>query len=259
MRWELFRGRAAVALLCVPLFVLSAAQSSATEADAKKILKSMSDYMASQKNFSLAFDSSVEVITPAMEKIQFNSSGDLTMARPSSVHATRTGGYADIEMVSDGKTFTIYGKNLNGYAQIENPGTVDALMDTLRDRGMVIPGGDLLGSNVYDTLMEGVLEAKVIGEGVVDGIECDHLAFRNQEVDWQLWVEKGDNPVPHKYVISTKSVGGSPQYTLVVRDWKSGVDAPESMFTFTPPTGAKVLTEEDLAKLNDIPPPATGE
>lgn len=257
MLWSFHAARrGALALLVAPVVVFCATQASATEDDAKAILKSMSDYMASQKTFSLAFDSSVEVITPALEKIQFTSSGDLTLERPSSVHGTRKGGYADVEMVSDGKTFTLFGKNLNGYSQVEDPGTIDELINKLRDRGVAIPGGDLLGDNVYDTLMEGVLEAKVIGEGVVEGVECDHLAFRNQEIDWQIWIAKGDQPVPRKYVITTKSVGAAPQYTMVLRDWKADVSTTPAMFTFDPPAGAKVLSDADLAKLSDIPPPA---
>jgi hypothetical protein len=260
MRFNRLESTRRTALLfLLPALCLAVTQASATEADAKKILKSMSDYLASQTSFSLTFDSSVEVITPAMEKIQFTSSGDLTMARPSSVHASRKGGYADVEMFFDGKTFTIYGKNLNGYAQIEEDGTVDQLIDTLRDRGIAVPGADLLLSNVYDTLMGEVIEAKVIGEGVVEGVECDHLAFRSQETDWQLWIENGDSPIPRKYVITTKAVGGAPQYTLVIKDWQSDVSTTAATFTFEAPQGAQVLAADALDTLNDVPPPAPTE
>jgi hypothetical protein len=244
----------AFALLCLPAIVCS--QGAAAQDDAKQIFKAMSDYLANQKSFSLTFDSSVEVITPALEKIQFASSGKLTMARPSSIHATRTGGYSDVEMYFDGKTFSLYGKNINGYTQIESPGTVDQLIDVLRDRGVAMPGADLLLSNVYDTLIGDIIEAKHIGQGVVGGVECDHIAFRNQETDWQLWIERGDKPLPRKYVITTKSVGAAPQYTLVIRDWNTDVATTAADFAFSPPDGAEMLGQDALADLNDIPPPA---
>lgn len=260
MRSDLLGGRRrAFALFFLPALYLAVTQASATEEDAKKILKSMSDYLASQTSFSLTFDSAVEVITPAMEKIQFTSSGDVTMARPSSLHASRKGGYADVEMFFDGKTVTVYGKNLNGYAEVDAPGTVDQAIDALHQRGIAIPGADLLLSNVYDTLMADVLEAKVIGEGVVEGVECDHLAFRGQEIDWQLWIERGDRPVPRKYVITTKSVGGAPQYTLVIKDWQFDVSTTAATFTFEAPQGAQVLAADALDTLNDVPPPAPAE
>jgi len=247
---------AAFALLAAPAIALAVPQASANEDDAKQIFKAMSDYLASQNTISATFDSTIEVITPALEKIQFASSGTLLMTRPSAIKATRTGGYSDVEMVFDGKAVTIFGKNINGYTQLDTPGTVDQLIDTLRDRGMAIPGADLLLSNVYDTLIGEVLEAKYFGHGVVGGVECDHLAFRSQETDWQLWIERGDNPIPRKYVITTKSMGAAPQYTLTITDWQTDVETSAADFTFTPPEGAQQLGQDALAELNDVPPPA---
>ena len=75
--------------------------------DATDILRAMSQYLASQKNLSVSFDSDVEVITPDVQKIQFASSSKLEMSRPDKLHARRTGGYADVEVVFDGKTATV--------------------------------------------------------------------------------------------------------------------------------------------------------
>jgi hypothetical protein len=242
--------------LAVSASVLAVPQALATEDDAKEILKSMSDYLAGQETISASFDSAVEVITPQIEKIQFASSGTVLMSRPSALHVTRTGGYSDVEMFFDGAAVTILGKNINGYAQLDTSGTVDDLIDELRDRGMAIPGADLLVGNVYETLMADVIEAKYIGHGVVGGVECDHLAFRNQDIDWQIWIERGDNPIPRKFVITSKAVGAAPQYTLVIDDWQSDVATSDADFAFTPPEGAQDLGADALAELNDIPPPA---
>src|SRR5258708_28529310 len=66
--------------------------------DAVQILKAMSDYVTSQKDISLTFDSDVEVITPEVEKIQFASSGKMLLSRPDKMRVTRTGGYAEVEI-----------------------------------------------------------------------------------------------------------------------------------------------------------------
>ena len=94
-------------------------RSQAAGDDASQILKAMSDYLASQKTISAAFDSALEVITPQGEKIQFNSSGTLLLQRPNQIRVTRTGGYADVELLLDGKTATLYGKNINSYTQLD--------------------------------------------------------------------------------------------------------------------------------------------
>ena len=43
------------------------------------------------------------------------------MNRPDKIHATRTGGYADVELFFDGKTLTVLGKNINSYASSTPP------------------------------------------------------------------------------------------------------------------------------------------
>ena len=85
------------------------------------------------------------------------------------------------------------------------------------------PGADLLLTNVFNVMMADVVEAAVIGKGVIDGVECDHLAFRNVETDWQIWIEAGAKPIPRKYVITSKGIGEAPQYTLRIKEWKTDV------------------------------------
>jgi len=81
----------------------------------------------------------------------------------------------------------VFGKHLNAFAQADAPGSVDQLIEHLRDRYKIaMPGADLLLSRVYQELTAGMLDSKHIGQGVIDGIECEHLAFRTADVDWQI-------------------------------------------------------------------------
>jgi hypothetical protein len=170
--------------------------------DAMKILKAMTDYVSSQKIILATYDTDIEVLTDNLQKIQFASSGQMLLSRPDKVNASRVGGYADVEMVFDGKTLSVLGKNLNKFVQVDAAGSVDELVAKLRDQlGMAIPGADIMLSRSYDELTTDVISAAHIGRGVIDGVECDHLAFRNHDVDWQLWVELGSRPIPRKYVI----------------------------------------------------------
>jgi hypothetical protein len=233
------------------------AQTQAQEGDATAILKAMSDYVGSQKTIQLAFDSDIEIITPQLEKIQFTNSGEVVVARPDKLHAHRAGGYADVALYFDGKTVSVYGKHVNGYAQFDAPGTLDQLIHALRQgHGVALPGADLLLSNSYDLLVADVQESKHIGRGVIDGVECEHLAFRNFDIDWQLWVEVGDRPIPRKLVITSKTINSAPQYTLRVKQWKTGMDPSPEAFAFIPPAGARILDPNALIELDELPPEA---
>ena len=123
----------------------------------------------------------------------------------------------------DGKTLTLLGKNANLYAQVEAPGTIDQLVDVLRDKyHRPVPAADLLMSDPYKELMPQVNDTKDLGSGVIHGVECDHLAFRTKEVDWQIWIAQGARPYPCRYVITSKKVTGWPQYTIDIWGWKAG-------------------------------------
>jgi hypothetical protein len=224
--------------------------------DPGKILKAMSDYLAGQKSLSAKFDSDIEAVTPELQKIQFTSSGEMKMNRPDKLRIRRTGGYADVELVYDGKTVSLYGNNAKSYVQTELAGTIDQMINSLQGKsGAGLPGADLLLSNSYDELMANVLDAKHIGQGVVDGVECEHLAFRGPETDWQIWIEPGAKPVPRKYVITSKTVTGAPQYTLKIRDWKTDANA-DGDFAFKAPADAtKVALDSNvMIEFDELPP-----
>jgi len=244
-------------LVLVAAFISAPVQIIAQENDALTLLKAMSDYVGSQKIIQLAFDSDIEIITPQLEKIQFTNSGEALLKRPDKLRAHRVGGYADVAMVFDGKTASVYGKHINGYARFDAPGGVDDLIHRLREgHGVALPGADLLLSNSYDLLAADVQEAKHIGEGVIDGVACEHLAFRNPDTDWQLWVEAGTDPIPRKLVITSKTINCAPQYTLRIKHWKTGITPAKKAFAFTPPAGAKMLDAHALIELDELPPEA---
>ncbi len=235
--------------------VLSAPGAWAQAGDAKAMLKAMSDYVGRQKTIELSFDSDIEVITPSLEKIQFTNSGAALLERPNKLRMNRVGGYADVAKFFDGKTVSILGKHLNAYAQFDAPGSLDQLFEALRaGHGVSLPFADLLLTNSYDTLIAGVLEAKYIGRGVIDDRECEHLAFRNFDTDWQLWVEVGASPIPRKMVITSKTLNSAPQYTLRIKSWKTNVKPAPDAFSFVPPPNAQRISPDALIGLDELPP-----
>ena len=239
------------------VLMLSMAGTARAEDDAAKILKASTDYVAAQKSISATFDSDIEAITPDLQKIQFTSSGQMKLSRPDKLRIRRTGGYADVELTYDGKTLTIYGNNAKSYVQADEPGTVDHVIDVIQSAaGAAMPGTDLLLTNAYDELMANVLDAKHIGQGVVDGVECEHLAFRGTDTDWQIWIETGARPIPRKYVITSKTLAGAPQYTLRIKDWNTDAIADASAFVFKPPadTAKASLSPENMSEFDEIPP-----
>jgi hypothetical protein len=219
----------------------------ADEAAAKSLFKAMSDYMAAQKTISFSYDTNLEIITKDEQKLALASSGTVNLNRPDHVRVTRNGGFADAEAIFDGTTLTLLGKNANLYGQVDVPGSIEHLIDELRDKyHRAVPGADLLQSNLYDELMPSVIDAKDLGSGVIGAVECDHLAFRTKEVDWQIWIAQGGRPYPCRYVITSKLLANGPQYSIQVRDWKIGGEVAPDDFSFKNATNAKKMDLKDL-------------
>src|SRR5215212_5197390 len=236
-------------------FALSASTVVQAADDADKILKAMSDYVGSQKLISATFDSDIEVITPDLQKIQFTSSGQVQLSRPDKIRMRRTGGYTDVELVYDGKTLTLSGNNTKAYVQQEMSGSTDQIIDQVRDNlATSMPGTDLLLTNSFDELIQGVIDSRHIGQGVIDGVECEHLAFRNADTDWQIWVETGTRPIPRKYVITSKAVAGAPQYTLRIKDWKTDAAVGADAFAFKAAAHATKVSIQAMRDFDEVPP-----
>ena len=227
--------------------------ANADEAQARELVKAMSDYLGAQEKLSFSFDSSVAAITGDLQKVEFASSGTVSLSRPDKIRVTRTGGFADVEMVFDGKQLSILGKSIDRYAQVEAPGTVEQLYDHLRvNLGVEAPGSDLLLPDVNDKLMEAVVSVKDLGSGFIHGVECNHLAFRTGSVDWQIWITMGDAPRPCRYVVTSKLLALAPEYRVDVSDWKAGSAVAADDFRFDP-GGATKADIAELGHLDEVP------
>lgn len=238
------RRRIGIGALVAGVFLYGAPvhAQSAIAPDADKILKAMTEHLKSLKEFSVDYDTDHEVVGVDGQKLQYSASGMISLSRSAGFLMTRQGPIADMEVFFDGKTITLFGKTLNVYGQLDSTGpSIDEAVDEFRTAtGLDATGADLLAADPYPVLTEGVVSGHVVGVGFVDGVECDHLAFRTDLVDWQIWISHSDKPLPVKYVITTKWVTGAPQYTLRLSNWTTDKIDPK-LFSFTPPADAKRL------------------
>jgi hypothetical protein len=229
-------------------------QAPQLDEDAQTILTAMKDYLAGLQTFSAHFEADVDVVTFDGEKLKFTSSGELVVERPDKLHVKRHGAFVASEFIVDGTNLSIYVEALEGYIQF--PATsIDEAVVVLRDNtGFEAPGADLLLSDPLNTEATDIKSGAHVGMATIDGVLTHHLAFRNAQVDWQLWVQDGDQPLPVKYVITSKWVTGAPEYVLNLSNWNLSPSIDPALFTFTPPEGAKELPsiEVDVTGLSGV-------
>jgi hypothetical protein len=216
------------------------AESAAVDPAATQTLRRMTDYVGSLQQFSVHTQSTVEVVLDSGEKIQFDSSSDVKVRRPDRLRAERTGDLVSQVVVYDGKTLAIHNPGDGYYAFVDAPPTIDEMLHFARDSlDLVPPVGDLVYQNSFELLTATATSGMVVGKSVIDGVRCDHLAFRNPVVDWQVWIADGDTPLPYKYVITTRDDPERPQYAVVMSDWNVTPKLDDGLFQFAPPADAR--------------------
>lgn len=215
------------------------------EPEADAILKQMSDYLAGIQKFEMTGHSSIESVLDSGQKIMLDFSNKLAVRRPNKFFSSRIGEDVDQRFAYDGKSFTLNNDQDKVYASIAAPDTISKALDfTLAQYNITAPGIDLLHKNSYERLSNALLSGFYVGKSVIDGIECHHLAFRNTEVDWQIWIQTGNKPLPKKYLITSRWITGSPQYTTTM-DWNLAPDFSDNLFNFVVPKEAKRVDIQD--------------
>lgn len=224
----------------------------AIQPEAIDALKKMGAFLREQKNFSVTTQTETDYVLDNGQKVRMASHGTLRVERPTHLRANITSDRKEREFFYDGTTFTMFSPKVGYFTQLDAPPTIAELADQLEVQyGLQLPLVDLFrwgaegaeGADVSD-----ITSATVIGESDLDGVKTDQYAFRQKGLDWQIWIEQGDKPVPRKIVLTTTDVKARPE-RAVEMTWKLGESHDDSLFTFKPPKGATKIGIAELGAL----------
>ena len=240
-------GRQAISVVALAMMLAGwspvvHAQPNGIDPQAEKLLRRMSEYLASRQQFTLKAESALEVVLKSGQKLQYESPATLMVSRPNKLRAHRRGDLSNQEFFYDGKMLTLYNPRENLYATTAAPATLDETLDFAREKlDIVAPAADLLYKNAAEKMLKEASSGFVVGASVVGGVKTTHLAFRGAEVDWQIWIEDGDKPLPRKFILTSAKVTGTPQFTVLIRNWDVAAKLSDQEFKFTPGKGAKKI------------------
>ena len=224
----------------------SLAEARSIDPKAQALLKKMSDYMGGLNSYSADVGIIDQNLLADGFKLSLYKQGRLTFQRPNKFVMSRQGMLRDQWVMYNGTDLVFYGKTLNAFVTVPAPGDVDAGLDAVVDAvGSEMPARDLLSLDAYTPLMDAVTKAVYIGEAPMGDRICHQMAFRTDEVDWQLWVADGDKPLPCLYSITSKWLTGAPEYIVRFNNWVVDAAIPDSTFEFDAPKGARSMTLDE--------------
>jgi hypothetical protein len=212
--------------------------------DADRALHKMTDYLASLQSFRVQSAAKDEVVLKSGQKIDLPSQSQTSVQRPNKLRSEQVGAKGGLAFTYDGKSMTLECTGNGTYATKPAPATIDGAIDQARkDFQIEAPGADLLYSQPYDILTEQVTSGLVVGHERLDGGPVTHLAFQGEEVDWQIWIKDGAEPLPVMFSIVTKTMPSMPEFEVRLTQWETKAALPASTFAFKAPAqGTRVET-----------------
>ena len=206
----------------------------------------MGAFLRTLQTFTVHADTSTdEILADTGQKLQFGSVIDYSFRSPNRSRADVIADRKQRQFFYDGQTLTLHGQREKYYASVPAPPTIRKTLEFAAQRyGLEVPLADLFFWGTDEARLEDIKAAIDVGPSSIDGALCDHYAFRQADVDWQLWIERSDTPLPPKLVITTTTEKAQPQYVARLT-WNLTPQLDDTLFTFVPPADAhKIVVRE---------------
>jgi hypothetical protein len=212
------------------------------EPAAVEALKRMDAYLATLKSFEIVSDATLDLITKSGQRIQLGGVTKYTVRRPSGFVVDVSTDTMKRKFYFDGKNFTVFAPELGYYATAPAPATNREAVALLYDKfGISLPLDDLFRwSDPDEARGEDLTSGFLVGSATVDGVATDHYAFREGDRDWEVWIQKGDRPLPRKLAIVARKDPARPGYVARLT-WNENPSITATEFTFVPPSDAKQI------------------
>lgn len=211
----------------------------AIEDKARASIQAMSDYLRASRSFSFKAEVQYDDVLPSGQTITFSAQNSISLLRPNSIFSDHTSDMGNRKFWYNGREICLLDPLNGSYATEPFSGNSDkALEHMIQVLKFTPPLADFLYENPAKALLGHSIQGFVVGKSLIHGTPTTHLAFVDDLVDWQIWIQDGKIPVPVRFAITYKTVKNSPQYVATFTEWDFSSRLPESLFQPEVPAGA---------------------
>jgi hypothetical protein len=228
---------------------------------ARALLLDMADFVARATALRVTMRSAYDAIQADGQRIEFGERRQILMQRPDKIRVDveRSDGERGT-VVFDGRWITAFKPADNVYARVEKAATLDqALVYMVRDLQATVPLARMFTTGFAADLGKRATSVVLVEECSLFDVPTVHLAVRSADVDVQLWIARGPEPLPRRVVITYKNAPGQPQFRADLYDWSVAPKIDAAAFTFVPPAGAEQVMYLAPRSPADVPTEPTGE
>lgn len=218
------------------------------DAEASRALDRMGAYLRTLKNFEVTATGAQDEVYPNGQKLQTLTRTTYLVSQPDKMRVRMEGDTYDRTAYYDGKVMSLYGAGAKKYVRFSVTGSLDEVLKGAYDKyGVDFPLQDLFRWGSPSAMAERPKEGFKVGEAELDGQIVEHYAFRQDGVDFQVWINQGDRPLPRRLVITDADAPGQPQYAVNFR-WNLAPKIAAGSFAFTPKAGDTLIDYGTAAK-----------
>ena len=211
------------------------------EPEAIAALKRMGQYLVSLQSFEINATISIEYVLDDNQKILVGGSSRYRVRRPDRLRIDLVTDNLDRIFQYDGKQLVVTAPKEKFYARLDAKPTVrETLAWAAQTFGIEIPLADLFDWGAPEASADDIREGFHVGKARLNGIECDHWAFREDGTDWELWIRTGDVPQPLKLSIVNTTDAALPRYVAEIT-WTERATFADDIFVQMPVPDAKQI------------------
>ena len=217
---------------------------------AEDILTQMGEYLAAAAEFSFKAEVTTDEVNVGIYKIHTTEQIEAVLRRPDKMRLDERGDLHEKSFWYDGKNASLLSYAEDMYATVKTASTIEVMLDEMMEKyGVTSPVVDFLVDRPHKDLLSAVTGGLYAGLHKVDGISCHHLAFIQENMDWQIWIDAGKKPVPRKFIVTYKNEPGSPEVITLFKDWDFSEEHPDKHFEFTAPKSARQIDFLPLTRM----------
>jgi hypothetical protein len=209
--------------------------------DAIRALERMGDYLRTLKAFQIKSETNRDEVLDDGQNVEFDGTVDMIVQRPNRLRVEVANDKQQRLYFYNGSDLSVWARRVNYYATVPAPPTIRELVDNLTSKyDIELPLVDLFYWSDRNSTGD-ITRAMDLGDSQVGGVTCEHYAFRQDDADWQVWIQQGDYPLPRKLVIRTTTEEARPRFASVM-NWNLAPSFNDAAFTFVAPADAHKIT-----------------
>jgi hypothetical protein len=210
-------------------------------------LKRMGTHLLTLGSFEIMATISIEYVLDNNQTILIGGVSRYRVRRPDRLRIDLSTDVVDRVFQYDGKDLVVTAPKENYYARLAAKPTVrETLAWAAETFGIEVPLADLFDWGTPQSSEAAIREGFRVGKVRVGGVECEHWAFRQADVDWEIWIRTGDAPLPLKLSTVNTADPARPRYVAELV-WTDSATFADDIFVQPPATDAKRIEFLPLA------------